>query len=339
MASGPARPSSTRRLQLFADKGYFGTSLRDVATAVGVRESALYNYFKSKEALFDALILAHEHTKSERLASLADDGPIVDARALLERLALGSLESFLDPREQMLFRLLMSDGIRLARTGRFNLHERLGSGPERMQELMRRLIGEGWLRKADPSPALDVLCWTVDAVATDARRRRRPDDDPQSASVRASARRTIFPGRRRINTPAHDGDAPRPHARRETIPTPGHCQASTVVSVQGVSPLARLSTLSLIAALALAGCNGTDAGAEQAPADAMAVNVSTIAAVEQPIKRFIKVSGTLTAQEDAEVAAEVAGRVVATPVERGSARRHQRRTDSDRRRRRRSASR
>lgn len=137
-------------LELFADKGYFGTSLRDVAAAVGVRESALYNYFKSKEALFDALIAAHEHTRTQRLASLAGDGPIVDGRALLERLALSSIESFLDPREQMLFRLLMSDGIRLARTGRFNLHERLGSGPERMQELMRRLIDEGWLRKGDP---------------------------------------------------------------------------------------------------------------------------------------------------------------------------------------------
>ena len=137
-------------LELFADKGYFGTSLRDVASAVGVRESALYNYFKSKEALFDALILAHEHTKTQRLASLAGDGPIVDARAWLERLALGSIESFLDPREQMLFRLLMSDGIRLARIGRFNLQERLGSGPERMQQLMRRLISDGWLRKADP---------------------------------------------------------------------------------------------------------------------------------------------------------------------------------------------
>ncbi len=137
-------------LELFADKGYFGTSLRDVATAVGVRESALYNYFKSKEALFDALILAHEHTRSERLAVLADDGPIVDARALLERLAIGGLESFLDPREQLVFRVLMSDGIRLARSGRFNLHERLGSGPERMQMLMRRLMDEGWLQKADP---------------------------------------------------------------------------------------------------------------------------------------------------------------------------------------------
>ena len=48
------------------------------------------------------------------------------------------------------------------------------------------------------------------------------------------------------------------------------------------------------------------------------MNVTTIAAVEQPIKRFIRVSGTLTAQEDAQVAAEVAGRIVATPVERGS---------------------
>jgi AcrR family transcriptional regulator len=136
-------------LELFADKGYFGTSLRDVAAAVGVRESALYNYFKSKEALFDALILAHEHTKTQRMASMAGDGPIADARELLERMTLGSIESFLDPREQMLFRLLMSDGIRLARTGRFNLQERLGSGPERMQALMRRLISEGWLR-GDP---------------------------------------------------------------------------------------------------------------------------------------------------------------------------------------------
>jgi RND family efflux transporter MFP subunit len=74
----------------------------------------------------------------------------------------------------------------------------------------------------------------------------------------------------------------------------------------------------LSAALGVAGCGGTGAGAERGPADAAAVNVTTIAAVEQPIKRFIRVSGTLTAQEDAQVAAEVAGRIVATPVERGS---------------------
>ena len=45
-------------LDLFAEKGFFGTSLRDVAGAVGVRESALYNYFPGKDALFDALLTA-----------------------------------------------------------------------------------------------------------------------------------------------------------------------------------------------------------------------------------------------------------------------------------------
>jgi membrane fusion protein (multidrug efflux system) len=82
--------------------------------------------------------------------------------------------------------------------------------------------------------------------------------------------------------------------------------------------LSRLFVLLLGAVIATAGCNGGTAEAEKASADAVSVSVSTVAAVEQPIKRFIRVSGTLTAQEDAQVAAEVAGRVVATPVERGS---------------------
>jgi RND family efflux transporter MFP subunit len=77
-------------------------------------------------------------------------------------------------------------------------------------------------------------------------------------------------------------------------------------------------TLLLLAALAVSACTSddTDARAEGAVA---AVTVTAAAAVEQPLTRFIRVSGTLTAQEDAEVAAEVAGRVEATPVERGQA--------------------
>ena len=135
-------------LDLFAANGYFGTSLRDVATVVGVRESALYNYFAGKEALFDALLDAHQATKNERLAPLAD-GPIKDGRTLLLQLAQSTLDSYVEPREEKLFRILMSDGIRLAKDGRLNLHERMGHGRERMHDIMSRLIREGWLRKAD----------------------------------------------------------------------------------------------------------------------------------------------------------------------------------------------
>lgn len=74
----------------------------------------------------------------------------------------------------------------------------------------------------------------------------------------------------------------------------------------------------VLAAFVATACDRADADSSAAAAEASAVTVSVADVVEQPIKRFIRVSGTLTAQEDAEVAAEVAGRVIATPVERGS---------------------
>jgi RND family efflux transporter MFP subunit len=69
---------------------------------------------------------------------------------------------------------------------------------------------------------------------------------------------------------------------------------------------------------ATAAC-AADATRSETAEDIAAVSVLAAAAVEEPIARFIRVSGTLTAEAEAEVAAEVAGRVVATPVERGSA--------------------
>ncbi len=53
------------------------------------------------------------------------------------------------------------------------------------------------------------------------------------------------------------------------------------------------------------------------------------AAVEQPIARFIRATGTLMAEEQADVAAETAGRVVSAPVERGTADRARRGAGAD----------
>jgi membrane fusion protein (multidrug efflux system) len=86
-----------------------------------------------------------------------------------------------------------------------------------------------------------------------------------------------------------------------------------------VSPVHRSLRFLFVAGLAAAaaGCRA-DAGASAAAADPAAIAVSTAAVEAVPIARYIRVSGTLAAEESAEVAAEIAGRVVATPVERGS---------------------
>jgi RND family efflux transporter MFP subunit len=64
-------------------------------------------------------------------------------------------------------------------------------------------------------------------------------------------------------------------------------------------------------------CSSGDAKTKDAPPPA-AIAVSAAAAVEQPTARFIRATGSLMAEEQADVAAETAGRVVAAPVERGS---------------------
>jgi AcrR family transcriptional regulator len=135
-------------LELFSERGYFGTTLRDIARAVGVRESALYHYFPSKEALFEAIL-------EQRAGSLAFyeellSAPVDDVRELLERVGLKLIERFSTLREQRLYRILLSDGMRLAKDGRMNFHERMAAGVTLLARLMDRLVRDGWLRGAGP---------------------------------------------------------------------------------------------------------------------------------------------------------------------------------------------
>ena len=241
-----------------------------------MRESALYNYFASKDALFDALILADQHTKIERLSPLAD-GPITDGRAVLEQLAIATLESFAAPREQQLFRILMSDGIRLAKVGRINLYERMGNGRERLHDIMRRLIREGWLRDGRPADAGDGLRQPADRLAPPARDRRRPADDQEPARVRPAARRSV-PAAAPRPPSARRAPAP-PRARPRGTPPHRHAAPATTASVpvrskEHRSCLASLRSVIVVAALATSACDRADATAGRAPAEAAAVSVS-----------------------------------------------------------------
>src|SRR5215467_10918748 len=72
------------------------------------------------------------------------------------------------------------------------------------------------------------------------------------------------------------------------------------------------------AALASGACSTGDAKAKEQNSSAPVVAVSATAAVERPIARFIRATGSLMAEEQADVAAETAGRVVVAPIERGT---------------------
>jgi RND family efflux transporter MFP subunit len=86
------------------------------------------------------------------------------------------------------------------------------------------------------------------------------------------------------------------------------------------SPSSLPAVCVLLLALIASGCGASTAGEARtgSGADVKTVSAATAVVVERPISRFVAVTGTLTAEEQADVSAEIAGRVVATPVERGT---------------------
>lgn len=78
-----------------------------------------------------------------------------------------------------------------------------------------------------------------------------------------------------------------------------------------------LAGAALAAALVSAACSGTRTAAAT-PQEPAPVAVRAAQVQSQPIDRFLRVTGSLAADEKADVAAETGGRVIGTPVERGT---------------------
>jgi membrane fusion protein, multidrug efflux system len=80
-----------------------------------------------------------------------------------------------------------------------------------------------------------------------------------------------------------------------------------------------LALLALVAALV--GCHKADEGAASARLHEAGapVHVSTAAVLERPMPEFLTLTGTLRANAESDVAADVSGKVIATFVERGQA--------------------
>jgi AcrR family transcriptional regulator len=63
--------------RLFAQRGYAGTRLNDIAAAAGVTKPMLYRHFESKKALHLALLAKHRDELLARIAESAGaDGPL-----------------------------------------------------------------------------------------------------------------------------------------------------------------------------------------------------------------------------------------------------------------------
>lgn len=160
-----ARPSKTHQretrreildaaLGLFAQHGFHGTGMRQIARAVGINEASLYHYFPSKEQLLDAVLFEPDDAGRPALAPTlpqAFAGQTLDElHAWLSEALLGVLAHFADPKEVLRFRIFLSDGLRLAAAGKIHYLERMLSVQQPVVQTLSRLQAEGVLRPCSP---------------------------------------------------------------------------------------------------------------------------------------------------------------------------------------------
>jgi AcrR family transcriptional regulator len=84
----------TEAIRLFAEKGFRGTTTRELASAVGVTEPVLYQHFKTKRDLYTAIIETKSGEGVERSARLHEHLQGDDDRAVLTALADLILDNF-----------------------------------------------------------------------------------------------------------------------------------------------------------------------------------------------------------------------------------------------------
>ncbi|MEP6741294.1 MAG: TetR/AcrR family transcriptional regulator [bacterium] len=113
-----------RRLQilrvavsLFSQRGFVGTTTKEIAQAAGVSEAMVFRHFATKQELYSA-ILDHKACSGDTMnpeAMVADALQEKDDRAVFERLALGALDHHeCDPEFQRLLLHAALEGHELA---------------------------------------------------------------------------------------------------------------------------------------------------------------------------------------------------------------------------------
>ncbi|MBU1376835.1 MAG: TetR/AcrR family transcriptional regulator [Alphaproteobacteria bacterium] len=134
--------------ECFLAEGFAATSMSTIAARLGGSKGTLYNYFKSKEELFAAMM---QRTCAELQATLFDVGPEAgDTEAKLAHFARGFLNHLMTPEAIAIQRVVVSESERFPELGRV-FYE---SGPKivlgRIGAYLEELMAAGRLRRTDP---------------------------------------------------------------------------------------------------------------------------------------------------------------------------------------------
>lgn len=160
-------------LTLFAENGYDGTSVEQIAIIVGIKAPSLYKHFKGKEDILNALIDSAEARYEEMFGSEKNIGRIPKSREEFIKVTMGRVEFTMhDPIIRKTRMFLVQEQFRNERISEVTTRHQLDGVQKMFARIIKEMMVQGIVKDDDPS--LLAVELTAPAVLLIAQADRQP---------------------------------------------------------------------------------------------------------------------------------------------------------------------
>ena len=162
----------------FAENGYKGTNLRDLAAGLGLSKSALYKHYTSKEAIWNAVLDRMEAYYTEHFGSPEKLPPIPQSGEELLEATMKMLDFTMhDERVILTRRLLLTEQFHDERARRLATLHFLTGTKDIFTHIFAAMTERGLMKRNDP--ALLALAYTAPITVLLHLCDREPEQEPE----------------------------------------------------------------------------------------------------------------------------------------------------------------
>ena len=160
-------------LTLFAENGYDGTSVEQIANIVGIKAPSLYKHFKGKEDILNALIDSAEVRYEEMFGSEKNIGKIPESQEEFIKVTMGRVAFTMhDPIIRKTRMFLVQEQFRNERISEVTTRHQLDGVQKMFARIIKEMMDQGIVKNDDPS--LLAVELTAPAVLLIAQADRQP---------------------------------------------------------------------------------------------------------------------------------------------------------------------
>lgn len=140
-------------LDLFSEKGFSEVSVRELTRKVGIKESSLYNHFRSKDEILDAIFEYFKSELEESSKSEEDLDELITSctpEEFLNTVADKLLEQIRKPRTQKILRIITIELYHNKKIRDFFSEELIDKREASFEIIFRKMMEKGLIKPLDP---------------------------------------------------------------------------------------------------------------------------------------------------------------------------------------------